>query len=99
MCSRNDRFTLRSLRTATSLFVLLISSPLVSPAADSAGNGSIIGSVTSKGTHNALQGAFVSIPALNRTVFSDSSGQFVLQGVPTGVVELVVSYSGFAEVS
>lgn len=63
-------------------------------AADS-GAGTIAGTVTSTATRNALQGAMVSIPKLNRTVFTDESGRFLIQGLPPGVVDLTVGYSGF----
>ena len=86
----------RLLRLATSLFAALTLSLLPALAAD---GGTITGSVTSSGTHNALQGAVVSIPSLNRSTFTDSAGQFVLPNVPAGVVDLTVSYSGFEESS
>src|ERR1043166_5256905 len=83
----------RLLRFATSLFASLALSATIARAADS-GSGSIAGSITSASTHNALQGATVAIPALNRTEFADSAGSFLLQNLPPGPVELVISYAG-----
>ncbi len=59
------------------------------------GMGGLAGSVISTATRNGLQGALVSIPALNRSEFTDSSGSFLLQNLPAGPVELVISYAGF----
>jgi TonB-dependent receptor len=78
----------------TALFVYLACTFVTSRAADLM-TGSISGSVTSAGTQNALQGAVVSIPALNRSEFSDSAGSFVLSNVPVGAIEIVISYTGF----
>lgn len=82
----------RLLRHATSLFLLVAASALLR-AAD--GSGSVAGSVTSSKTRNALKGATVTVPSLNRTVLTDDSGAFILGGLPSGPVEIVVSYSGF----
>jgi len=65
--------------------------------ATSAFAGKITGTVSSKGTGNNLQGAVVSVPALNRTVITDNSGRFVLFDLPAGETEVVVSYSGFTD--
>lgn len=59
------------------------------------GGGTISGSVSSTGTRNMLQGAVVSVPALNRQELTDSSGVFLLTNVPAGEVQLVISYTGF----
>ena len=69
------------------------STPLVAAAA----SGTISGSVSSSKTHNGLQGAVVSIPALSRSQVTDSSGSFLLQNVPPGPVEVVISYTGFED--
>ncbi len=84
----------RLLRQATSLFASAALGGAVLSAAD-AGSGSIAGSVSSTATHNALQGAVVSIPGLNRSALTDESGRFFIPNVPPGVVEVVVSYTGF----
>jgi hypothetical protein len=83
----------RLLLCATSLLVLAATSALLRAADGSAG--SLAGSVTSVKTRNALQGATVSIPALNRTELTDSAGGFLLQNLPAGPVEVIVSYTGF----
>lgn len=57
--------------------------------------GSIAGSINSTGTGNMLQGAVVSVPALNRTEMTDNSGAFLLANLPSGEVSIVVSYTGF----
>lgn len=83
-------------RLPLALFAIVAALGVSSFAADSS-SGTITGSVTSAGTHNALQGAMVSVPSLKLTVFTDNAGRFVLPGVPSGAVDVVVSYSGFAE--
>ena len=57
----------------------------------------IIGTVSSADTRNMLQGATVHLPAQNRQVVTDNTGRFVLHDLPSGAVELVVSYVGFEE--
>ena len=84
-------------RLPTSLFVLLAALAVSAAQAQSTATGSIAGTVTSASTRNALQGATVSIPSLNLVEFTDNAGRFVMKGVPPGVVDLVVSYSGFIE--
>jgi iron complex outermembrane recepter protein len=64
-------------------------------AADSTAAGSIVGSVSSTGTHNMLQGAVVSIPALNRHEITDNAGTFVVPQLPAGELQIVISYTGF----
>ena len=65
-----------------------------SAAADAA-SGTVLGSVTSTGTQNALQGAVVAVPALNRTGLTDNAGGFVVANLPAGPVEVVIAYTGF----
>jgi TonB-dependent receptor len=65
--------------------------------ARSEGTGSISGLVNSVSTGNALQGATVEIPALNRRTFTDNSGRFVLSGLPLGSHEVVLTYVGLEE--
>jgi outer membrane receptor protein involved in Fe transport len=59
--------------------------------------GSITGSITSADTRNALQGAVVTLPTLKRSELTDSSGAFFFQGIPSGPVEVIISYDGFSE--
>jgi iron complex outermembrane receptor protein len=84
-------------RSPISLFVLLGAFAVSAAQAQSTSTGSISGTVTSASTRNALQGATVSIPSLNLVEFTDNSGRFVMSGVPAGVVDVVVTYSGFNE--
>ena len=93
--SRSPALSARLLRVATSLFASLA---LLAGSLHAQATGSVAGSVTSTATRNALQGATVTIPSLNRTVLTDESGQFLIPNVPAGTVDLVVSYSGFTDV-
>ena len=87
---------LRLLRSATSLLTCLsVAFSLLPIHAQPTATGSLAGSVVSAETRNALQGATVTIPALNRTEFTDNSGSFLIQGLPAGPAELLISYSGF----
>ncbi len=91
---RGTALSSRLLRLATSLIAGLA---LAAGSLYAQATGSIAGSVTSTDTRNALQGALIAVPSLNRTDFTDSSGSFLLQGLPAGPVELVISYNGFSE--
>lgn len=82
----------RLLRAATGLFVLLAALNL--QAADT---GRVAGSVVSKSTGNALQGAMVTVQG--RSALSDESGRFVIYDVPAGSVQVVASYSGFKDLT
>ncbi len=84
---------LRLLRTATSL-VLILSISLSAIAADT---GRVAGTVVSKSTGNALQGAQVSIQG--KSSLTDESGHFVLFDVPAGGARIVASYSGFKDLA
>ncbi len=86
----------RLLRIATNLLILTVLSG-GALRAQSGATGSVGGSVTSTATRNGLQGAVVSIPTLNRTELTDSSGSFLIRNLPPGPVELTVSYSGFED--
>jgi iron complex outermembrane recepter protein len=92
--TRGSAYSVRLLRFATSLFATLA---LFCGAAMAQGTGTVSGAVTSAATRNALQGAAVTIPSLNRTVFTDEAGRFTIPGVPAGVVEVLVGYAGFNE--
>lgn len=92
---RGSALSARLLRLATSLLVCLTLATAV--RAQSASTGSIAGAVSSSTTRNALQGASVSVPSLNRSELTDSAGSFLLANLPAGPVEVVVSYDGFTE--
>jgi len=91
---RSTALSTRLLRLATSLIAGLA---LAAGSLYAQATGSIAGSVTSTATGNALQGAVVSIPKLNRSVLTDESGRFLITEVPAGATEVVVSYTGFTE--
>lgn len=82
-------------RQSTSLFVLLAA--FGASIAHAQSTGTISGTVTSASTRNALQGATVSVPSANLVEFTDTAGRYVISGVPAGVVDVVVSYSGFSD--
>lgn len=96
MSSENRTLSPRpgSLRTALSLLAVT-AALFVTTAALAAGK--ISGTVSSKGTGNNLQGALVTLPALNRSVVTDNAGRYVFHDVPAGETEVVVSYSGFTD--
>ena len=54
----------------------------------------IAGTVSNAGTGYLLEGARVDLPGLDRTVYADHTGRFVLAGVPAGTHEIVASYTG-----
>jgi TonB-dependent receptor len=88
----------RLLRTAMGLLAAATLAGLTLGAAD-AGTGSVAGTVTSKATRNALQGATVSIPSLNRSTLTDTAGSYLIPGVPAGAHDVVISYSGFKDLT
>lgn len=79
----------------TSVFALLVTLLLgtVAPAALAA-TGSITGNVSNAGTGNLLEGARVELPALRLNVLTDETGRFLLNEVPAGAHEIVVTYLG-----
>lgn len=88
---------LRRLRVLRRFITLSAALGLPLCAAESGSTGTIVGSVSSTGTQNMLQGAVVQMPALNRTELTDNSGNFTLANLPVGEVTLVVTYTGFDE--
>lgn len=93
----------RLLRTAASLLslsVLFLTLAPALPAQTAAGTAvarsQVSGTVSSKSTGNALQGARVTVPALNKSTLTDNTGRFVLYDLPAEAVEIVISYEGFA---
>ena len=59
-----------------------------------AATGSIAGNVSNAGTGNLLEGARITLPALRLDTLSDETGRFVLDDVPAGAHEIVVTYLG-----
>ena len=58
------------------------------------GTGVIRGVVSNSATGDLLEGARVGLPALDRSVLTDNTGQYVVTDVPPGTHALVVSYTG-----
>ena len=67
---------------------------LVAAEASATAPGVVTGIVTNKTTGNGLIGARVEIPTLNRNALVDDTGRFILNGIPAGSHEVVVTYSG-----
>lgn len=61
------------------------------------GGGTVTGIVTNKTTGNGLEGAIVAVPNLGLSTLVDNTGRFVLNNVPPGTHEVVVSYTGLDE--
>lgn len=59
-----------------------------------AATGSIAGNVSNAGTGNLLEGARIALPALRLDTLTDETGRFVLNDVPAGAHEIVVTYLG-----
>ena len=59
-----------------------------------AGSAVISGNVNNTATGNLLPGARVEIPTLGLSALADSTGRYVLSGVPAGTHEIVASYTG-----
>jgi TonB-dependent receptor len=67
------------------------------PAADAsapAAGGVITGAVSNLATRNLLEGARVAIPRLDRVALTDATGSFLLEDLPPGAHEVVVTYTG-----
>ncbi|SFO16929.1 TonB-dependent receptor [Sphingomonas sp. OK281] len=67
------------------------------PAGAPRAAGSITGNVSQVGSGEYLDGASVSIPALDLSTVVDRTGRFTLLGVPAGTHEIVVRYVGFPD--
>ncbi len=59
-----------------------------------ASNGVVTGTVINKNTGNGLIGARVEIPSLNLSALVDDTGRYLINNVPPGTHEVVVSYTG-----
>ena len=95
--SRLSCLPVRLLRTAASLLSLslLFLAPMLS--AQTVATGRVAGTVTSRATDNALQGARVSLPGSNQSTLTDGAGHFEFTRVPVGDVDVVASYSSFED--
>jgi iron complex outermembrane recepter protein len=89
------RGTLRpTIITALLMGVAASSSTLAAERAPGATGGSITGFVANAGTGNLLGGARVEIPTLRMSALTDSTGRYILHGIPPGRHEIVASYTG-----
>lgn len=77
-----------ALKALCAFFLILLAPAFAADA------GTVTGSVSNKATGNMLEGARVTISALNVTALTDNSGRFVFNGVPAGEHEVVASYIG-----
>ncbi|RZM36649.1 MAG: carboxypeptidase-like regulatory domain-containing protein, partial [Sphingomonas sp.] len=96
------RVLAHALLTGCALTTLTIASAHARPnAATPAGApraaGSITGTVSQVGSGEYLDGASVSIPALDLSTVVDRTGRFTLLGVPVGTHEIVIRYVGYPD--
>lgn len=73
---------------------VLVALPL---AAQTAGTGTLSGRVTDAQTKLALGGVHVVVPGTSLSTYTDSTGAYLLPGVPTGVQTVEFSYVGYDE--
>lgn len=59
--------------------------------------GTVAGTVSNAATRNLLEGARIEARGAGRAVLTDATGRYVLDGLPPGPVELVVTYLGLDE--
>jgi iron complex outermembrane receptor protein len=69
---------------------LLLTNPV--PAAESPA--SLSGNVSNVATRNLLEGSRVEVPALGLAALTDSTGRYVLGGLPPGSHDVIASYLG-----
>lgn len=84
--------------TSTSALVVL-QNLMIAPPALAQEMGSIQGVVTSKATRESIVGVNVVIEGMGLGVATDSSGRFVMLGVPLGIYRLHVSRVGYRSVA
>jgi len=87
---------LSAIRSAAFLAALTVAA-VAQPSSTS--TGTLYGTVGNKATGNLLEGALVEIPALRRQATTDSTGRFVLSGLPEGRHAVVVTYEGLDTVT
>jgi TonB-dependent receptor len=68
--------------------------PRAIAAESSAATGVVLGNVTNKATGNGLIGAKVEIPGLNLSALVDSTGRYLINNVPVGAHDIVITYTG-----
>lgn len=74
------------------IILLIIGLQFISPTVS--GKGEIVGMILNENSQPYLEGARVTIPALNKTTKSNSQGFFRFELIPTGSYELVYELSG-----
>ncbi|MGA1800044.1 TonB-dependent receptor [Sphingomonas sp. 4RDLI-65] len=67
------------------------------PAGAPRAPGAITGTVSQAGSGDYLDGASVSIPALDLSTVVDRTGRFALVGVPAGTHDVVIRYVGYPD--
>lgn len=77
------------------LLLVVALSALLLPAAASAQQGSVTGTVTDAQTGFTLAGATVQIESLGRGAITNESGRFALLGLPAGSHTISVTYLGY----
>jgi TonB-dependent receptor len=75
-------------------FFAVLALALIAPFMPAAEVGTLTGSVSNTATGNLLEGAKVEIAQLGLTTLTDNTGRVVLNAVPSGNHEIVVSYIG-----
>jgi iron complex outermembrane receptor protein len=102
MTTPNPRHQIRSLdsvarpihRLILRLVLVFSLSFAFTAAVDAAETGSVSGVVSNTATGNLLEGARIEVPQLGVAAFTDNTGRFVVANLPSGPVELVVTYVG-----
>ena len=90
-----ERATQRLHRLLTAGFLMLLVPGLA--LAQTAGTGTISGSVINEATQKVLERALVTVAGTTLSTLSDADGSFRINGVPMGPQTLQVSYAGLEE--
>ena len=72
---------------------------LVSAHAWAQGTGKISGEVLDKKTGRAIAFANIRIPDARTGALSDSKGDFLISGVPAGSHQMIIEFTGYADVT
>lgn len=80
--------------------LVLLAALLPAPALAQQSTGSLAGSVRSMHSRHPLGGVQITVtgPALRTTVRTDAQGRFALNGLPSGLVGLVLTRGGYTPV-
>lgn len=57
-------------------------------------SGVLAGTVSNQATKKTLEGALIELPKLGRSVLTGENGQFIINNLPSGELDLVITYSG-----